>query len=397
MIKQIPEKVSKKWQTIVNLLAQTSNVPAALIMKQNPPEIEVFKSSNTPHNPYEAGDTEKLNGLYCERVIGSQEKLLVSNALKDKEWKDNPDIELGMISYLGYPIKLPDGEIFGTICILDTKENQYNETTENLMAEFKELIESHLELIEKNEKLKQAQRKQKKAHKRSELYKNLLMHDVNNILQNISMGTEILTDKIQNGIKKEEKINEILEIFNQEVINGENLISNIRLFSEMQNKKMISHPINFFELLERATSGIFKLYSTDKVDIKIFTDLELEDISVHGNKLLFNVINNILLNAIKHNTQEIKKIKIRCSKIRKEDHKYLKVQFIDNGIGIPDNMKKEIFNENYNLERKEKGLGIGLALVQKLLKEFGGKIWVEDRVEADYTQGSKFIILLLIT
>ncbi|MGV9198712.1 MAG: GAF domain-containing protein, partial [Promethearchaeia archaeon] len=323
-MKQIPEEISEKWQSIVDILAETNNVPVALIMRLKTPEIEVFKSSRTAHNPYEAGDSEKLEGLYCERVINSQGKLLIANALEEEEWKNNPDVELGMISYLGYPIKLPDGEIFGTICILDTKENQYSETTEKLMLEFKELIESHLELIIKNEKLERTKKKYKKAHKSSELYKNLLMHDVNNILQNISMGTEILKDKIQVVFNKKGEIDEVLEIFKQEVVNGQNLISNIRLLSKVQKKKIISQSIKFFEVLERTTAEICNLFSKDKINIKIYIDLELEDVYVKGNKLLLNVIKNIMLNAIKHNDEKIKKIKIRCSKEQIEEKSYLK-------------------------------------------------------------------------
>ena len=39
----------------------------------------------------------------------------------------NPDIKLGMISYLGVPISWPDGEIFGTICVLDRQSNGYSD------------------------------------------------------------------------------------------------------------------------------------------------------------------------------------------------------------------------------------------------------------------------------
>jgi len=34
----------------------------------------------------------------------TKERLLIPNALKDKDWKDIPDVKLGMISYLGLPI-----------------------------------------------------------------------------------------------------------------------------------------------------------------------------------------------------------------------------------------------------------------------------------------------------
>ncbi|MCP4665261.1 MAG: GAF domain-containing protein, partial [Deltaproteobacteria bacterium] len=122
---KITDEIVRSWQNIVNTLAEILNVPSALIMKMDHPFIEVFRSSHSKNNPYKVGDREHLTGLYCEEVIRKKDKLLVPNALKDKKWHTNPDIKLGMISYLGFPIQWPDGEIFGTICVLDEKENSF--------------------------------------------------------------------------------------------------------------------------------------------------------------------------------------------------------------------------------------------------------------------------------
>ena len=147
---KITDEVVNTWQSIVNTMAEIINVPSALIMKVDEPYIEVFRSSESSSNPYKAGDRENLVGLYCEKVINTRNRLLVPNALKDKEWDKNPDIESGMISYLGFPLLWPDGEVFGTICVLDSKENKYEKQYEKLMARFKELVEAHLSLLYKN-------------------------------------------------------------------------------------------------------------------------------------------------------------------------------------------------------------------------------------------------------
>jgi len=130
-------------------------IPASLIKRLDDPNIEVFISSKNEGNPYHPGDKEKVwgSGLYCETVIKTKEKLLVPNALADVNWKDNPDIKLGMISYLGFPIFLPDGKPFGTICILDNKQNAYSKNVEKLMLNFRNLIQSHLEVIYMNQVL----------------------------------------------------------------------------------------------------------------------------------------------------------------------------------------------------------------------------------------------------
>ncbi len=156
---KIPDETIKKWQDIVDTIADLLEIPAVLIMKANPPYIEVLSASETADNPYHAGDREKLAGLFCEEIILNNEKLLIPNALKDKKWKNSPDIKLGMISYLGFPIKWPDGDLFGVLCILDSKENNYSIRIENLLKEFSSLIEIYLSLIYNNKELVEKENK----------------------------------------------------------------------------------------------------------------------------------------------------------------------------------------------------------------------------------------------
>jgi signal transduction histidine kinase len=143
----IPDGISQKWQKAVNILADSIEVPVALVMQVDADYIEVFSTSKSPNNPFKAGDREYLAGLYCEGAIKNNDVLLIPNALKDKEWDHNPDLELGMISYIGIPLSWPDKEVFGTLCMLDSKENSYSKNCQDLLVIFKELIESHLSIL----------------------------------------------------------------------------------------------------------------------------------------------------------------------------------------------------------------------------------------------------------
>jgi transcriptional regulator with GAF, ATPase, and Fis domain len=150
---EVPKPTMDSWQEIVDILAEIIGIPAGLIMRLNDRDIEVFVSSKSEGNPYHPGEKEKVwgSGLYCETVIKTKDKLLIPNALLDEKWKDNPDIKLNMISYLGFPVLLPDGNLFGTICVMDNKENAYSEKFEKLVVKFRNLIQSDLEIIHMNQ------------------------------------------------------------------------------------------------------------------------------------------------------------------------------------------------------------------------------------------------------
>ncbi|MBN2246326.1 MAG: diguanylate cyclase [Candidatus Aminicenantes bacterium] len=166
----IPEEKLKLWQDLVDLMASTLKVPAGLIMRINNKDIEVFMASRNQENPYHPGDKEVLldSGLYCERVLRNRKLLIVPDALEDKEWKNNPDVKLGMIFYAGYPIKTPDGQLFGTICVLDRKKTKPSEIYQKIMLKFRDLIEMDLLVLAQNRELDE---KNKELERKAAEYK----------------------------------------------------------------------------------------------------------------------------------------------------------------------------------------------------------------------------------
>lgn len=107
----------------MNTLSQVLTVPVCLIMKAPYPNIEVIASSSNINNPFNRGQIEKMAGTYCETVIKSKKKLNVPNSLLDPIWDNNPYSKNNLISYIGFPLLWPNGEVFGTICALDSIDN----------------------------------------------------------------------------------------------------------------------------------------------------------------------------------------------------------------------------------------------------------------------------------
>ncbi|MFX0154549.1 MAG: sensor histidine kinase [Candidatus Hodarchaeota archaeon] len=110
--------------------------------------------------------------------------------------------------------------------------------------------------------------------------------------------------------------------------------------------------------------------------------------------MLQDVFENILLNSVKYDENSEIIITIEVSKIQINDKTYNKIEFIDNGIGVPDERKEIIFKRGNRELKGTKGMGLGLSLVSKIIESLNGKIWVENRIKDDYTKGSTFIITL---
>jgi GAF domain-containing protein len=144
----IPEDRLAEWQKIVDLAAEIIRVPAGLVMKAHPSEIEVFVASSTEGNPYKKGDRIALSaGSYGEAIVTEQAPLLIPDARQDPRWEQSPDLDWGIVSYLGFPLLWPDGTVFGVLCVLDTQEHAYSSTFQKLMRRFRATIETDLGLL----------------------------------------------------------------------------------------------------------------------------------------------------------------------------------------------------------------------------------------------------------
>ncbi|HZR78134.1 MAG TPA: ATP-binding protein [Chthoniobacterales bacterium] len=95
---------------------------------------------------------------------------------------------------------------------------------------------------------------------------------------------------------------------------------------------------------------------------------------IHAQQLFQNLIGN----AIKYRDEEVPKIHISSCRNSKE----WILGVADNGIGIDPQYKDRIFGLFKRLHNAEQyaGTGIGLAICQKLVQRYGGRIWVESEL-----------------
>jgi PAS domain S-box-containing protein len=98
------------------------------------------------------------------------------------------------------------------------------------------IIKDITEKRETEEKLKESEIKYRESFNRSKFYKDLFAHDINNILQNILMSTEIsyLNLKSSESLKN---IKEMLDTISDQVKRGSNLVNNVRKLTELEEFK----------------------------------------------------------------------------------------------------------------------------------------------------------------
>lgn len=107
-------------------------------------------------------------------------------------------------------------------------------------------------------------------------------------------------------------------------------------------------------------------------DIVVTVETPATPCCILANLTLSSVIANLLVNAIKFSPAG-KEVQITVE----EKNDYWQVCIADQGPGIPDHLKEEIF-EPFISFGKNKGTGLGLTIAREALQFFSGRIWVED-------------------
>jgi PAS domain S-box-containing protein len=130
-------------------------------------------------------------------------------------------------------------------------------------------------------------------------------------------------------------------------------------------------PIAARAVLDQAVENLRTAITETSAEIECSDLPELEVQEVH----LLQLFQNLLGNALKYRGESPPKVRVYAV----QENSHWKLGLADNGIGISANYLVSIFDLFKRLHTNEEysGSGIGLALCQKIVERYGGRIWAE--------------------
>lgn len=139
----------QKWQKTVDLMTELFSAPAGFVVQASETGYRIVVASEQKDNPYEAGKVVPVDtNIFCKKVVQDNQALYVGNASKDECWQDNPEVtEDGFESYLGLPIHWPDGAVFGTLCVMDFEQTDYQHNYLELIKQLRDMVEDDLAMV----------------------------------------------------------------------------------------------------------------------------------------------------------------------------------------------------------------------------------------------------------
>jgi len=206
-----------------------------------------------------------------------------------------------------------------------------------------------------------------------------IAHDFNNILSAIIGYSEMALDKIQD--------NPALQTYLQEIftagVRARDLVKQILTFSRQAEQKMQPVQIKFI-----VTEVLRLLRALLPATIKIRRDIQSADTVLADPTQIHQILMNLCTNAA-HAMREkggILDVGLLTTEMDEDvaaEHAnagagpYLKLTVRDTGHGIPPEIRERIFDPFFTTKEKEEGTGMGLAVVDGIVKGHGGFITVE--------------------
>lgn len=183
---------------------------------------------------------------------------------------------------------------------------------------------------------------------------------------------QISVDTLKKKNLESDTRSKFLSIIEKDTKKLKDLIENVLVVSRLEQKMQIfdCKVRNAQVLLENVLGKIRDEYD---FELSLETELPEETEVVFDENAFYTIIKNLVENSIKYSLENAR-IQIRVT-IEKN---WVVINYRDNGIGIPKNLRRKVFRKFYRGENKNlpnvKGTGIGLYLIKETMKFHAGKI-----------------------
>jgi PAS domain S-box-containing protein len=221
------------------------------------------------------------------------------------------------------------------------------------------------------------------ANEDLESFSYSISHDLRAPLRAIEGFSQALLEDHQKNLDAEGK--RLLKSVSRNALRMAQLIDNLLAFSRIGRKNLIQQKVTMNPLVKSVVAELLSVEPKRSVatDIKSLTDAQGDSAMIR------QVWTNLLSNALKFTRRQPEPhIEVGCS----EENGQLVYYVRDNGAGFDMQFADKLFGVFQRLHEPEEfeGTGVGLAIVQRIVRKHGGRVWAESRVN----QGATFYFSL---
>lgn len=372
----LDDGVDQSVLNIINLASSMLDAPISFVsLIEHSKSRQYFPASiGFPSELEEARETP-IEESICRYVQRDQKTISIPDLLLDDRTKDNPLIHKhGLRSYLGTPIHAVSGKTIGALCCMETKPTCWSAldiaTLEKLALCVDDTVKARAMALEErkaNEKLA------KLAAARSGFIAHM-SHEIRTPLTGFIGSVRLL-----NSMNLEGKPGELINLLNRSSSRLLDVVNDSLQLAKLDagQFKLFEEECNLGVLVRDVITSHLDFAISKSVDLKVNDGLSGK-IYCLDRRAMESIVHNLLGNAIKFTEAGYAQIDLS-----EDESGQVVIDFIDTGIGIPEEYHATIFEEfeqaGPKIARKYGGTGLGMAIVKRLVETMDGEIILQSR------------------
>jgi K+-sensing histidine kinase KdpD len=300
-----------------------------------------------------------LSGFVAEKG----ETILIPDTYADPRFNPEIDKQSGYRTrnMLCMPMKNKDGKLIGVFQLLNKKEGAFDAEDVNFIDAFS----AHASVAIENARLAQEMVQNERLSAVGRMA-SVIIHDIKNPMGTLRVYAQVMKKKSGNEEANklaDEMIRQVDRFVNmtQEILDFTRGVSASN-FQDMEFKTVMDDVLSFIEK------------DLEKNNVKLVKNPNFEGIVTMDQDKIVRVFYNIASNARDAMPQGGTLILMTVL-----DGDYVRIDFKDTGTGMPDEVKKKIF-EPFMTYGKKHGTGLGMAIVKKVIDDHHGTIDIESEM-----------------
>lgn len=328
------------------------NLPEEL--KDNPDLEKFFGAIEKSYEDYD----NKIAMIQRATTISAQELKAANIELAQEAQEQNKTLQALEQAVNSLNLNLDNAE--------DIVHSKQNMVSAQKLAKHISKQAEHIALVtkEKDKLVKDLEEQNKSLNN----YAHIVSHDLKSPMRNINTLMSWIVEEEKHKFTQDSLNN--CDLISQNLVKMDNLVSGILKHATIGSNEETKSNVNIFALLKNIKSTI---YIPQNVSVIVAEDMPILFLDKYRLEQLFM---NLLTNAVKA-TESVDNGLV--SVIYDDEPNYWKFTIIDNGKGIPEKYQDKIFEMFKKLDNDIESNGIGLALVEKIVTFYGGKIWLESK------------------
>jgi PAS domain S-box-containing protein len=318
----------------------------------------------------------------CGCVARDRERIIAESISSVEDARTTLIRSFGVEAYCCHPL-MAQGKLLGTLSFGSRSRPTFRDEEVEVMQAVSNLVAMAMARLKMEQALREADR-------RKDEFLATLAHELRNPLAPIRSGLQVLKSDAAQGLKAAR----VQEIMARQLDHVVRLVDDLMEVSRIRSGKIALRlePVDLAAAIRQAVESSQPFLDANGVAVSVATPEA--PLYVEGDPVrLAQVVSNLLNNAGKY-TEPGGRVDITL------DHSdgWATLSVADTGVGIPTDMMPHVFDlfaqVDRNLGRAQGGLGIGLALVRKLVALHGGEVTAQS---AGQGRGSRFTVRLPVT